>query len=153
RHPWFALFGVVLVLVSCSEGKLSTSSEQAFDPRLDFRLQRMIERDQVDEDLADPTMPGQVPVLIRGNVARADLEAHGAAVGTQAGPITTGWVPLGRLRSLLTLGEIEAIDAPRELHPLLDMSTKEVGAPTLWYRGNAPAAAPYPPPYTGPTGK
>ncbi len=73
-----------------------------------------------------------VPVLISGDVLRADLEALGAVVGTQAGSITTAEVPLQAIPSLLSIRGLERVEEASRLQPLLTVSCPEVDADAYW---------------------
>src|SRR5262249_51524709 len=120
------------------------------DPRLDFRLARMIERGEVEEGVGIPDRPGEGAVLIRGDVAAEDLEARGATLGTRAGGVfirgnvsssklaelgisvisqvggvTSAYAPLDRIQSLLALEEVERVDAAHRVQPLLDISVPQ----------------------------
>jgi len=156
-----ATFAVASSLCATSYGVASMKAPTAAaiaravgDPRLDPMVGRMLARgtsglvlaDAVGGELLDSMAAGdKIPLILRGDVRSVDLSALGAEIGTHAGGVTTVMTTLDRVHALLEVDGIEAIDAPRQLEPLLDVSATEVGTQLMW--GGTP------PTYTGFTGR
>ena len=87
----------------------------------------------------------KIALLVRGDIRSSDLAALGAKIQTEAGSVTTVLAPLASVPALLGVAGVEAIDAPRQLQPLLNVSAMDIDAPQIW-GGAAPN-------YTGSTGK
>ncbi len=115
-------------------GEPSSLARAAEDARLDPRLGATLLAVGKWELESGFVASGEygVLVLIRGDVDRADLEAVGAVVGTQAGSITTAEVPLAAIPYLLAIPGLEAIEAASPLQPLLTVSGPEVEADAYW---------------------
>jgi hypothetical protein len=87
----------------------------------------------------------KAPLILRGSVTREHLTALGVEIGTQAGPVTTVMADLTSVPAILDLPGVEAIDAPAQLEPLLNVSAPDIDAQLIW--GGTP------PNYTGSTGR
>src|SRR5262245_52371452 len=106
----------------------------ADDPRLDPRLGAVLRMGDIEgagNGIIAKTEFG-VAVMIRGKVDPSALEAIGAVVGTQAGPITTADVPLVAIPSLLATAGVEAIEAAGVLEPQLTVSCPAIDADYWW---------------------
>src|SRR5436309_7051932 len=121
----------------------------AQDPRLDPMVGRMlVERASAAstaETDGSAAPANNISLVMRGDIRSSDLEALGAKVQTHAGSVTTVLAPLASVPALLGVAGVEAIDAPRQLQPLLNVSAMDIDAPQVW-GGAAPN-------YTGATGK
>ncbi len=154
-----------LLLLSASVGSAElriplddeTRGRLVQETRLDPMLRAMVDRADLLATM-QPTplfqvvpegeiLPEQqdVPVLIRGEVDLAALQAEGFFVQTSAGGVTTAHVPLAALGRLLEVAGVQGVEAATALQPSLDVSALEIDANELW-DGN-------PPSYPGASGK
>ena len=122
----------------------------AQDSRLDPMVARMLVQQSsaagtAQADASATSSSHEISLLVRGDIRSSDLSALGARVQTEAGSVTTVLAPLSSLPALLGVAGVEAIDAPRQLQPLLNVSAMDIDAPQIW-GGNAPN-------YTGATGR
>jgi len=137
--------------------KEDADARAAADPRLDVALRILLTRagegaaKQVETAEAGTVLEARpasstgIPVMIRGEVSRAHLEAAGVQPETQAGSVTTASVCMEDLAALLEVPGVQYVECAAALTPQLDVSTSEIEADAVW-DGT-------PPNYSGYTGR
>ena len=98
------------------------------------------------KDYGQATPKSSMLLILEGTVGRAELEALGVSVNTQAGGVTTVQARLEQVPAILGLSGIKRITTPTRVRPMGDVSVPEIGAVELW------SPSPNPPSYSGLTG-
>jgi subtilisin family serine protease len=123
----------VAALPATQQAKLSSElrafvvdRERAPDMGGSLGLDGMVHRSTGAEDAAY--------VMIRGNASDTELARLGVRVMTRTPVLSTVFVPLSSLPQLLTLSDVEAVDAPHAVDKHLDISAYSTGvsADNVW---------------------